>query len=407
MNDLEETLRRTLGHAAGQAPPAPDRLAEAVEAGYRRRRHRGQALLAAGAVVLLAGGAAIALRGETLQTLPATVPTETPSAVSTTPPPPIEQVWPQAVRTLPVKLPGGRTIREIRRIDDHTLLVTTWSRFERTNAVYAYDLDTRKLRKIADVPTPRGTVLYASGFEVGGGRVLWWTALEGGKGQIWSAPLAGGQAEIVVTHPVDDGGFDALEVAGDRIVFSVRAGGVFTAPLGGGPAEPVEGGTGMHLLAWPWIGPSGGYGPTDEPRFGSIRNVETGETDTAVTQVDEKHIVCGLTFCVGAKPTGPSFHRLRDGSGEQKLPGGMHPLALPGRFHTASVLGEGPRRQGLGVGRQVLGAVLYDMTTGKSADLGVRPEDDGLRMSYPDNRRPLLVYTVGDQLRVIDLTRIP
>lgn len=212
MNDLEETLRSTFSHAAGHAPRPPGALAELVETRYRRRGRRNQALLAAGAVVVIAGGATFALTGED-RTGPspanpqATVSAEVTASAEVTPaepatgepepiqavrgtPEPIDKVWPQAVHRLPAKLATGGTFRPAAFIDDRTILVTTWASFEKTNVLYAYDLETREARKVADVQTPADTVLFASDFTIGDGRVAWWTATKKAV-FLWSVPLSG------------------------------------------------------------------------------------------------------------------------------------------------------------------------------------------------------------------------
>ncbi|MGW7480053.1 TolB family protein [Nonomuraea muscovyensis] len=418
MNDLENRLSRTLAGAAGRAPHAPGTLARAVEARYRRRRQRGRALLAAAAVVVLAGGTSYALRGEDIRAVPATPPTATSDQVRLTAlPEPIEQVWPAAVRKIPAKLPDGRPFQPLAFIDERTLLVTTQQRFEVAHAVHAYDLDGGELRKIADAPRPEGTVLFASGFTIGADQVVWWTKLDDGRAQIWSAPLAGGEARTVTTHQVDGGGhengLDGLAVTGDRVVFSINEGGVFAVPLGGGTVQPVEGGAGLHLLSWPWAGTVGMRGP-EEPMFGTIRNLETDETRTALVRAGEKEIICGLTVCLGWTADGTTFQRLRDGSRETATPCEPSRFA-PGRFCTTAVAAD----------RHPLGVALYDTTTGKSADLGIRPrvltgppatgqggdsgvQPKGYSMDRPfvEGDQPLLSYTVGDTRYVVDLRKI-
>lgn len=420
MNDLESKLSRTLNHAATQAPHAPGTLAGTVETRFRRRRRRSQALLAAAAVVVLAGGTSYALRGEDIRAVPATSATAAPvQARLTELPAPIEQVWPEAVRKIPAKLPDGRAYQARTFVDERTLLVTTEQRFEVADAVHAYDLDSGELRKIADVPVPEGTVLFASGFTIGADQVVWWTKLDDGRAQIWSAPLAGGEARIVTTHQVDGGGhesgLDGLAVAGDQVVFSINAGGVSAVPLGGGTAKPVEGGAGLHLLSWPWAGTVGMRGP-EEPQFGTIRNLETGETSTALVRAGEKEMICGVTLCVGWAADGTTFQRLRDGSQEKSSPCEPSRFA-PGRFCTTAVAAD----------RRPLGVALYDTTTGRSADLGIRPQessaplvgkpgDPGVTGARPavtmietphvEGDQPLLSYTVGDTRYVVDLRKI-
>lgn len=411
MNDLESKLSRTLTHAAARAPHAPGNLAGTVEVRYRGRRRRGQALLAAAAVVVLAGGTSYALRGEDIRAVPATSATATPAQARLTElPAPIEQVWPEAVRKIPARLPDGRAFQPLAFLDERTLLVTTQQRSEVADAVHAYDLEGGDLRKIADVPASEDAALFSSGFTVGADQVVWWTNLEDGRTQIWSAPLAGGEARVVDTierSGPDTQGIDGLAVTGDRVVFSLNAGGVFAVPLGGGTAKPVEGGAGLHLLSWPWAGTVDMSGP-QEPQFGTIRNLETGEIRTALVRPGEKEVTCGLTVCIGWAADGTAFHRSRDGSWEKASPCG--PSTPPGRF-CATVVGSD---------RRPLGVALYDTTTGKAADLGIRPAEGSTATTkgtvgtgpsviwtpHLEGDQPLLSYIVGDTRYVVDLRKI-
>ncbi|MFC5817819.1 TolB family protein [Nonomuraea harbinensis] len=427
--DVEDTLRRTLRQAAGQAPGLPaEAAASQVEARYRRRRQRRQALLAGAAVVVIAGGVAGGLRAADRAADRAATVTPDATATAAVSPPvspavsppvsppvspaqshapsydvkpePIGSVWPEALREVPAKTPDGKKIQPILLLDDRTLLVSTWASFEKTDALYAYDLDTLALREITHVVTPEGTVLFASGFDAAGGHVAWWTQLKDGTAQIWAAPLTGGEARVIGSRELDERGVDKVEIVGDRVAFSARSGGVFTVPLGGGEVEPVANGAGMHLLSWPWIGTPGPYGAGEGTRYGLIRNLRTGETDRALVRDGERVHACGVTLCVGSSGAAP-FHRMRDGSQQQELPGGMArtPPALD-RFHVASVR----------YGRHAGGVALFDLRTGASADLGIPSKRTAggfslMRPGFDDDGR-LLAYPVGDTLRVIDVTKI-
>ncbi|NUW39115.1 TolB family protein [Nonomuraea rhodomycinica] len=385
MSQLEEALRRTLAGAAGQAPQAPATLTGTVEARYRRRRNRTRAMLATAAVVAVLGGTAFALKDGTPRAMPAAPPTATL-------PPAIEKVWPQAIHDLPATLPDGRAFRPYQFIDDRTLLVTPEDRTKLPDAVYAYDVRAGDARKITDLP--KETALFPEGLVAGGGRVMWWTVPGNGRGQLWSAPLSGGPARVVAGLPMDDGGVDAMAVAGDRIVFSVQEGGVFTVPLRGGTVKPVKGGADSHLLAWPWIGRPGMASAKGEPMFGTIRNVQTGETDTAFTRPGDESIRCGLEVCAGWTVRG-GFTRLRDGSQERPDPCADRPQTVtPGRFCAELVKGSGQALE-----------VLRDRRTGRSAVLGIaRSSMLGL---VPNMGQRLMHYTVQGRMRLVDLTKIP
>lgn len=401
MTDLEEMLRSTLGHAAERAPRLSGSLAAHVATRHRRRR-RSRAALAAAAMAVVTGGTTAVLLGQA----PAVGnPQATQSAAVATPtrtehplPDPVEKVWPQAVRKIPVRLPDGIKFQPEAFIDDRTLLVTTSVSFEKAGALLAYDLETRQARKLAEVPTPEGTVLFASDFTIGDGHIVWWTASKGGTAQLWAVPVTGGQAKRVAElKGADDAALDPPAVADGRIAVSFRGGGVFTVPLEGGTPEPVPDAEKLHILKWPWIGEGNWYGPHEGTQFGDIRNVETGETRTAVTRPGERDVQCGVTSCTGSRDDGTSFVRMRDGSQERELPGGALTEGLAReRFRTAPA-GDA----------KALGMVLYDLATGTAADLGIRAgKDHSMFYPVPARDERLLSYPVRGGIAVIDLSKI-
>ncbi|MET8334729.1 hypothetical protein ABZV14_19050 [Streptosporangium canum] len=397
MNDVEEILHRTFGQATGQAPRLPGQLPAHLERIHLRRRRRARMALTAAAVVLIAGGTTAVLRGGSdITTVVQGEVASGPSAV--TPAEHVERVWPEAVRRIPAQAPDGASWRPVTFIDDRTLLMSVDS--ERTAALYAYDLEGDTQRKIAAVPVPKGTTSFPNGEAVGGGHVVWWTATKDGVAHLWAVPLEGGTPRIVADHGIpegDDGsGIDRLAVVDDRIVFSLYVGGVFTVPLGGGTVEPVERGAGMHLLAWPWVGTPGTGGEPTGPRFARIQNVETGETRTAVTHPDEQLISCGVTLCQGSTSEG-SFFRHRDGSSQKNVPGHVSTPNPPVQDRVyVSAYGDG-KPEGIG---------LYDLDSGKSGYLGIKGEGDSISLPFTDRTDRLLSYTLGDDLYLIDLSKV-
>ncbi|MFF4615012.1 TolB-like translocation protein [Nonomuraea jabiensis] len=397
MTEVEEMLRRTLGQAAGQAPRLPALLPQRLERVHRRRRQRARIALAAVAVMLVGGGATAVLRGgDTITAVPATGrDTEAPAGK-------VEEVWPEAVRKVSARSPDGVPWRPQTFVDDRTLLMEAQGDPSgSTDAVYAYDLDSGTPRKIADVPAPEGTVGFGNGFAVGGGHVVWWTGTKDSVAHLWTVPVGGGTPKIVADQRLataDDGsGIDRLAVVNDKIVFSLSIGGVFTVPLGGGTVEPVQGGTGMHLLAWPWIGTPGRGGEPHGTPYARIQNVETGETRTAVTRPGEELRLCGVTICLGRTAEGTTFFRHRDGSSQKNVPGAVHEPYQPvqDRFYV-SVYGAG-RPEGVG---------LYDLDTGKSGDLRIPGQGSTIRLPFMDSTGRMLSYTLRDDLYLIDLSEI-
>ncbi|GAA3442487.1 hypothetical protein [Planomonospora venezuelensis] len=416
MNDhLEDHLRTALGHAAEHAPRAPGTLSARVVTRSRRRRVHAQALVAAAVVVLVAGGAGIAVRG-TGTVDPAANPPPAPSAESTpgTPSPsdepvaevpdPVEKVWPEALWKIPAELPGGRKFQPQAFIDDHTLLLEAWKSFEKANAIYSYDLESHRVRKLADIRTPKG--VFASKYTVGDGLIVWQTIDEADGDEntaprttkFWSIPVGGGEPTAIRMDRTLKGGADRLVVTGGKLAFSLERGGVFTVPLGGGTMEPVQGADRHHIVRWPWVGTPGRYAPDGAAVFRELFNAENGDMDEAVVRPGERNVRCGVTTCIGTRPDGRStFFRLRDGSREREIPGQpfLEGLAAD-RFHAVHL----PRPPG--------GQYLLDLATGRSGDLGLRPDADGGMISVipgaTDGR--LVAYPVEDEYVIIDLARI-
>ncbi|SNT34949.1 hypothetical protein SAMN05216276_10368 [Streptosporangium subroseum] len=395
MTEVEETLRRTFGQAAGQAPRLPALLPERLERIHRRRRRRARVALAAAAVVLVAGGAvAVMPGGDTMTVVTAS------GTRSARPAERVEKVWPEAVRKVPAKGPDGASWRPETFIDDRTLLVTAPAGFDQPTAVYAYDLADNSRRKIADLPSLKGTLSFANGFAVGNGHVAWWTGTKDRIAHLWAVPVAGGTAKLVADQSIKEGdgsGIDSLTVANGKIVFSLYTGGVFAVPLEGGTVEPVEGGAGMHLLAWPWIGTPGRGGEPHGTVFARILNVETGETRTVVTHPGEVIRSCGVTICLGATSEFQTFFRHRDGSSQKMVPARVDGSTPPtqDRFYVSAYGDE--KFEGVG---------LYDLNTGKSGDLGIRGDGSSISGPSEDPTGRLLSYTLGDDLYMIDLAKI-
>ncbi|MEU4231832.1 hypothetical protein AB0F17_46695 [Nonomuraea sp. NPDC026600] len=400
MSDIEERLSRTLGHAAERAPRLAAPAAERLETGYRRRRQRSQALLAAASVVVLAGGVVVGLQavGDG-KALPAADPSEVPSAMisAATTAEPIEKLWPQAVWKMPVKDSQGRELRPVALTDDGTLLVKAWHKVEEPEALYLYDLAGGDLRKIADIPASKKTGIAAN-FSMGEGVVAWWTSTKTSV-RLWAAPLTGGEARQVAEHKTRDDMIDSLAVAKGAIVFSVMKGGVFSVPVEGGQVTPIDRGTSLHLLSWPWAGSPGTWSPKDGAPFTHLVNLETGQTsDAAPARQGEKLLACGVRSCLSTMGNGGrAFTRARDGSEEQEVPTGYQIPEPPSqsRFYVRNLRSDAP---GLG---------LYDLKTGTLADLGIRNEASQGEVPVADRAGRMMTYRIESGRYVIDLSRIP
>ncbi|WP_327085037.1 hypothetical protein OIE66_21995 [Nonomuraea sp. NBC_01738] len=391
--ELEDELRRVIERGSGLAPRAPRGLGAQVAARSRRRRTRAHALVAAAAVMLVAGGVGASVRLVGGDPQPATPPLPAPTASATTTaqaiPDPLEQVWPDAVWTMPAKLPGGRAFQPRIFLDDRTILLETWSSFEKADGVYAYDLETGDTRKITTIRTPKG--VFASYYATDGKRLFWQT-IESKGTRFWSVPLSGGRPSPV--GPLVKGGSDELAVDGDKLAWSVSDGGVFTMPLTGGPPTPVPGAERLHILRWPWAGTPGDYTPDNETSFAELLNTETGEKSVALVRPGERNVRCGVTHCVGM--VGRAwFYRLRDGSQERPLEQSAGLGLAFDRFTTIMLA-------------DMQGQALVDLFTGRSADLGLRFQEKGSHVSIQPGivRGRLIGYELNGRYVIIDLARI-
>ncbi|WP_433362792.1 hypothetical protein [Streptosporangium sp. CA-115845] len=399
MNGIEERLSRTLGHMAERAPRLAASAAERLETGYRRRRNRSQALLAAAAVMVVAGGVAVGLQGGgDGRVLPAAGPSEVPSAMISATAEPIEKMWPQAVWKMPVKDSQGRELRPVALIDDGTLLVKAWRKVEQPEVLYLYNLAGGDLRKITDVRQSKKAEGGAANFGMGEGVVAWWTSTKTSV-HLWAVPLTGGEARQVAEHKTGGDMIDSLTVAKGAIVFSVLKGGVFSVPVNGGQVTPVDRGTGLHLLSWPWAGSPGTWSPEDGAPFTHLVNLETGQTsDATPARRGEQLLACGVQSCIATTSGGArAFTRLRDGSKQQEVPTGFQIPEPPSqsRFYVRTLGSDAP---GLG---------LYDLKTGTLADLGIGNEAAQGEVPVADRAGRMMTYLTASGRYVIDLSRIP
>ncbi|MGW2151411.1 TolB family protein [Nonomuraea bangladeshensis] len=436
MTELEDKLSHVFAGAAQRAPQAPAGLLATVKTRHRRRRARTAAVYAATAVVLVAGGVGTAVSGlgASAEPQPAVSATGEAEPQADKIPPRVEKVWPQAVHKIPAKLPDGRTYYPQLLLDDRTLLVMTGVNDGKRQFLWSYDLGTGRPRKIAEIPPTKGSAIFADGVAAGGGNIVWWAShKEAGSprvARIWTVPAAGGRPRPVTDVPLGnvmkEGHINGLAVTGSDVVFAYEKGGVYRVPLSGGSPQPVKGAERHHILQWPWVGVHHG-----KSTFRELLNVETGERRDAVIKADEE-VRCGLERCAGVavryktvkveRPRDRSgkeikcgtrrcpdtvrnrttlrwFVRDRDGSHERDLPMTFQEGDDAGLERFFKVTLRGPGHEGI--------LTLYDADTGRSADLGVRPDAQG-RMAIPDGGLDrLMTYPIKDEMYVLDLAAIP
>ncbi|PZG29452.1 hypothetical protein C1I98_31960 [Spongiactinospora gelatinilytica] len=329
--------------------------------------------------------------------------------------PAIEKVWPNAVHSLPATLPNGRPFRPEAFLDDRTILARTLKdgHADRMDGVWAYDLGSRTARRLVAVTPPKGTTVTAGVISAGGGRLAWWTARKVQSKpvvDIWTAPATGGAQRKVATFGTVPryGGID-MEIVGDKAVWSPWGGsGVYEVPLTGGRPKPVPGALAHYtLLDWPWAGVPR---PDALKRntivaFSTLVNLETQRRLGRATA--PKGSFCTATWCVRDR----SAFRRDDGTG-RPLPGLIDSNGVElDRFVTLLQTGE----KGL-----LRGQVLYDLSTGRAGDLGLRATKveprTGSRLKRESISMPLAVldyryqglfaYARGGGWVVVNLRRI-
>ncbi|MFI6478420.1 hypothetical protein ACIBH1_10830 [Nonomuraea sp. NPDC050663] len=275
--------------------------------------------------------------------------------------PEAQQLWPRAVHRVPRTLPEGGQVVPRLLLDSSTLLFTAESSFERADALLTYDLASGRVTKLADIPVPDGSTVFASDFAAGDGEVVWWTARKGRDGslvEIWRVPVSGGTAEVALSMTAGDrsGHPTALAVADKEIVYSLGAGGVYRG------TRLVPGTEGQYLLNWPWIG-SPGPRPHGDGSFASVRNLRTGQARTAATSAAAGKIVaCGFTKCLHAAGQGRSSTLVAADGSTTHLPivaGGVPRRLLKDRFLATAAPEDGRRRP-----------VIWDVDRGVAGALG-------------------------------------
>lgn len=369
--DVEELLRRTLGHAAGRSPGLPDGTVQAVEHRYRRRRQRSQALLAAAAVVLVAGGTTAVLSHGGGQVRP---------AAETT------RAWPEAVFTMPGEAADGREYRPLGAISPTEVLVSAVKPGE-PDRLESFDTRTGQFRTIGAMYRPPERHYRFRDVKAGEKRVVWWGETTytgtGSWANFWSVPRAGGEPESVATVNGELARVDGFDLTGGHIVFSVEQGGVYRIPLPQGKPEKIEGTDGLHLRSWPL---AAGY--TSDGNQNRVVNLETGQSTGIPVPDGARGLGCGPEWCAGVLGDGP-FRQRPDGSDRRPLPAALSPLAsrglLAGRFVLAR-LSSG----------QVY--ALYDTSTGKVVHL------DGAE--FDGDTPTIFSWRDGSEITVVNLLAV-
>ncbi|GAA1000821.1 hypothetical protein GCM10009555_104380 [Acrocarpospora macrocephala] len=353
------------------------------------------------------------------------------AAPATDLPPPLTDVWPEAVRELPLRLPNGKLYTPILFLDRDRMLIKSQSGVEKADLLSSYDLRTGEVKELARLVARPEMVRPASDFAVGSGTIVWRTVRrERGDHvtDIWTAPVTGGAATVRATTRPDRlrgdlllhasssatayaDPFHGLSVAGGNVYWSSATAGLWRLPLtGGAPPARVPGTAGYHLLAYPWMAWPDQFGrplrisspsptPAVLPAYGELLNVETGQTRTAVIPPSW---TCGLTRCLGPLPGSrdqDAATQSRDGSAQRRLPslGTMGATIAQDRFSVLRVYGE-PHK--------VVAVALVDLKTGEAGLVGMRGVENGLARQTFSHDSDLYHFKQNGKMIIVDLRAI-
>jgi hypothetical protein len=423
---LERSLATTLeAEVLAAVEPDPEFFV-AVHRRVRRRRRR--RVLAAGCAAVLA----LAVGATTVVTFTAGTELAPNVAASTEPPklPDLDltkipdfaslkapgEVWPDAVRTLPNRLPDGGIYWAVDMLPDNRYLVLTgpkpadFTGFPAGGFLNArvaiFDVGHNTLTVLSDPNEAAGTNSYFTVYAgIVGDHAMWYgyAARDGKEAtDVWSAPLSGGGPRKVVTLTADqprnraDGfaitpqgvtwrmptpGLPAGENDERKTVGFYRVG-----PTGGTP-ELVPGSEGFTWISGDWT-----TSDRDLPN-GHLWNVVTGERRawTRNPAVVEE-LGCGPLWCGGRNANGrPVIQRL-DGSGYVELPAGVAIYPLNDGRKAYITLKETEQ------GRE---SIVWDMSTGRAATFHVPST------STPVSRGSSAEFTAWEQDGKVILLNLP
>ncbi|MBG0827123.1 hypothetical protein HS041_05030 [Planomonospora sp. ID67723] len=435
MNDRnEEELVRTLSKAADAAPEPSGNLLGVIETRRTRRtRRRVQSVLAVAAVIAVVGGGTAVARGVFLHrggegpiaadtTATAAMRTPTPSSQKTKRPPvkapqirPAAEVWPAAVSKIPAKAPDGWKYRPITALSATELLLSAESSFEKAGRLEVYDTARGSRTVLAETPGPEGMKEYfAQSVDVGAEYIAWWgeTPNNGDRwADFWVVPRAGGTARQVGEVTGDQAEVETVGTTADSVVWSVRSGGVYRMPLGGGTPERIEGTDGLHLLSWPW---AVDVGERDWAKNqGKLVNLETMQVAEVRAPDGMKGFRCGLEWCFGAGESEENrvVAERVDGSQRRILPGlhtagGDFTLARDfGVFSVSGVVGTDERGEEI-EDHSVPVAALYDPATGALAGVGQSDGKGGGAYGRGTSSSPSAVVYWDEGLRNVERCRM-
>jgi LSD1 subclass zinc finger protein len=353
-----------------EQPPSQVDVGAAMRTGRRLRRRR-RALtasvpLAAAAVtaLVLATGSLADLGRRDASATPS------PSAVST------GDIWPSAMTTIPAAASDGLAYTPVTALSATELLLRADTSFDRGGRLEVYDTAAGTTRVLGDMPQPAGARdYYPQAIEPGPEHIAWWA--QDVRAQkptdMWALPRAGGQAVLLARLSGPAAAVERLGVLRDRIVWSVRQGGLYAVPISGGAPQALPGTDGLHLVSWPWASDVRRY-DTDLNQSVLV-NLETGERTPLTTPSGARGMRCSLNWCVAT---------LEGRTVVWSLPGGES-RAVRGPLTPASQM-----RADRFIN---LGATVHDLVTGQSVEIGLKKSPGGTTWHSGVSSSPGLVFS--------------
>ncbi|MGI5290742.1 hypothetical protein ACQEVF_46510 [Nonomuraea polychroma] len=353
-----------------EQPPSQVDVGAAMRAGRRLRRRR-RALTAslplAAAVVtalVLATGSLADLGRRDASATPS------PSATST------GDVWPSAMTTIPAAASDGSAYTPVTALSATELLLRADTSFDRGGRLEVYDTAAGKARVLGDMPQPDGARdYYPQVIEPGPEHIAWWAQdVRAQKStDVWALPRVGGQAALVVRLSGPAAAVERLGVLRDRIVWSVRQGGLYAIPITGGAPQALPGTDGLHLVSWPWASDVRQY--DTGLNQGVLVNLETGERTSLPTPPGARGMRCSLNWCV-ATLEGRTVMWSLAGGGSRAARGHLTPASQirADRFID-------------------LGATVHDLVTGQSVEIGLKKSAGGTTWHSGVSSSPGMVFS--------------
>ncbi|NJP94765.1 hypothetical protein HCN51_35920 [Nonomuraea sp. FMUSA5-5] len=359
-------------------PPSQVDVGAAMRAGRRLRRRR-RALtvsvpLAAAAVtalVLATGSLAdLGRRDASATPSPAAISAVTSASAST------RGVWSSAMTTIPAAASDGSTYTPVTALSTTELLLRAETSFDRGGRLEVYDTAAGTTRVLGDMPQPDGARDYdPQAIEPGPEHIAWWAQdVHAQKStDVWALPRAGGQAVLLARLSGPAAAVERLGVLRDRIVWSVRHGGLYAVPITGGAPQALPGTDGLHLVSWPWASDVRQY-DTDLNQ-GVLVNLETGERTSLATPPGARGMRCSLNWCV-ATLEGRTVMWSLAGGASRTVRGHLTPASQirADRFVD-------------------LGATVHDFVTGQSLEIGLKKSPTGATWHSGVSSSPGLVFS--------------